>query len=100
MTATDDLRALIAATPGAVDVVSGALALPLAGILDFEGQGWGNPEQAQVGVEVITLTYCYPDLPGLTSGSPLTVDGTAYIVSQGPHRKADGREAVVVLEEA
>lgn len=97
MSALTDLRALIAATPGAVDVVFGAIHLTLGGIISFDGQGWGNPEQAQVGVEVITLFYPYADLPGLTTDSPLTVDGIAYTVSQGPHRDEDGTGAVVVL---
>jgi len=98
MSALTDLRAMIAATPGAVDVVFGGINLPLGGILDFEGQGWGNSDQAQVGVEQITLTYCFPDLPNLLPGSPVTADGTAYAVSQGPLRKGDGLEAVVTLE--
>lgn len=98
MSALTDLRAMIAATPGAVAVVFGAISLTQAAILDFDGAGWGNPEQAQVGVELITLTYSYPDLPGLTTGSAITADGTAFVVSQGPHRKGDGLEAVVVLE--
>ena len=98
MSTLTDLRAMIAATPGAVDVVFGAIVLPMGAILDFDGQGWGNSEQTQLGVEVITLTYCTPDLPGLAPGSALTADGTAYTVSQGPHRKGDGLESVATLE--
>ena len=97
MAALDDLRALIAATPGAVDAVFGALP-PIKAILNFDGWGWGAEGQAQVGLDGITLTYPFPDLPGLAPGEPLTVDGNAYTVTSGPHRKGDGLEAIVGLE--
>ena len=99
MAALDDFRALIAATPGAVDVFFGTLQ-PIKAILNFDGQGWGAEGQAQLGLDGITLTYPYPDLPGLAPGNPLTADGAAYTVTSGPHRKGDGLEAIVGLEAA
>jgi len=98
MTAADQLRAMIARTPGAVDVLFGSLATP--GILDFDGTAWGPEGEAQLGVEVITLTYVYPDLPGLVPGSAITAGGTSYTVARGPRRRGDGLEAVVILEES
>ena len=96
MTALADLQAMIANAPGAKPVVFGAFST--TGILDFSGQPWGAEDQAQVGGELITLTYCYPDLPGLGSGSSLTVGGQPYSATTQPRRKADGLEAVICLE--
>jgi hypothetical protein len=98
MSSLTDLRALIAAAPGAGSAVFGAFSSPA--ILDFDGQAWGPDAQAQVGVEILTLTYVFPDLPGLVPGSAITVDGTPYAVSRGPRRRGDGLEAVVILENA
>ncbi len=96
MSALSDLRAMLTGLPGAVSVAFGAYST--TGFLDFEGRGWGTEGQAQVEVEGISLTYPYPDLPGLTVDSYLTVDGVDYQVSNGPRRKGDGLEAVVLLE--
>ena len=93
-----DIRALIAAAPGAGTAVFGAFTSPA--ILDFDGMAWGPDTQAQIGVEVLTLTYVYPDLPGIVPGSAITVDGTPYTVTRGPRRRGDGLEAVVILENA
>lgn len=98
MTALTDLRALISADPGSGTAVFGFATSPA--ILDFDGQAWGTDDQAQIGVEVLTLTYVYPDLPGLVPGSAISMDGTNYVVSRGPRRKGDGLEAVVILENA
>jgi len=68
------------------------------GILDFEGQGWGPEDQAQVGVEVITLTYEFVKLPSLVPGSALSVAGVNYAVTRGPRRMSDGQVAVAILE--
>ncbi len=94
----DQLRAMIARTPGARTTVFGVYTTPA--ILDFDGLAWGPDDQAQVGVTTLTLTYVYPDLPGLLPGSAITVDGTPYVVSRGPRRKGNGLEAVVILENA
>lgn len=96
MSALDDFRASLASMPGSVGVVFGTYSTP--GILDFEGRGWGPEGQAQVDVEGISLTYPYPDLPGLVPEEVITCDGVPYLVSAGPRRKGDGLEAVVLLE--
>ena len=103
MSAVEDLRALIAAAPGAGVVAFGASTSPA--VLDYDGLAWGPEGQAQLGVEMLTLTYVYPDLPGLVPGSAITFtndEGVAssYIVSRGPRRRGDGLEGVVILEEA
>lgn len=98
MSSLDDFRASLASMPGAVAVVFGTFTTP--GILDFEGRGWGPEGQAQMDVEGISLTYPYPDLPGLGPDSSITCDGVAYTVSTNPRRKGDGLEAVVLLETA
>ena len=98
MSNLDDLRVMISHSPGASLAVFGALSSPC--LLDFEGRGWGPEGWAQIGVETITCTFVYPDLPGLMPGSAITVDGVPYVVSAGPRRKADGLEAVVILEAA
>lgn len=92
------LRALLAKSPGSVSAVFGTYSTPA--ILDFEGRGWGPEGQAPVDVEGISLTYPYPDLPGLGPDSAITCDGVAYTVSSNPRRKGDGLEAVVLLETA
>lgn len=97
MSALTEFRALIAATPGAVSVTFAANPSILA-ILNFDGQGWGGEGQAQLGLDGITLTYPYPDLPGLAPGNTLVADGTTYTVMAGPHRKGDGLEAIVGLD--
>ena len=97
MSHLEDLRAILASMPDSVQVVFGSHTTQ--GLLDYDGQGWGAEDLAQVGVEILTLTYCYPDLPGLQSTSPLTVDGKPYAVTRGPWRKGDGLEAVVILQE-
>jgi hypothetical protein len=89
-------RALLAQSPDSVSVTFGAFSSP--GILDFEGRGWGGEGQAEVAVEDISLTYVYPDLPGLGPDSLIACDGVDYIVTKGPRRKGDGLEAVVLLE--
>ena len=96
MSAIDDLRALIAAAPGATTVSFGSDTTPC--LIDYDGQAWGPDTQAQIGVEVIILTYPYPDLPGLLPGSEVAIDGATYSVSRGPRRRGDGLEAVVILE--
>ena len=98
MTALTDLRALISADPGSGTAVFGSASSPA--ILDFDGQAWGPDDQAQVGVEILTLTYVYPDLPGLVPGGAVSVGGSNYVVSRGPRRRGDGLEAVVILENA
>lgn len=98
MSALTDLRALIAAAPGAGTAVFGAFSSPA--ILDFEGLAWGDDGQAQLGVETLTLTFVFPDLPGLVPGSAVTFDGTAYVVSRGPRRRGDGLEGLAILENA
>ena len=87
---------MIAQAPGAVTVRFGTFTTP--GILDFEGQGWGPSDRAQVSGELITLTYCYPDLPGLGADSLLVIGEASYAVAAGPYRKADGLEAIARLE--
>lgn len=99
MSALTEFRSLIAATPGAVTVTFAANPSILA-ILNFDGQGWGGDGKAQIGLDGITLTYPYPDLPGLAPGDALLVDGSAYTVTSGPHRKGDGLEAIVGLDPA
>ena len=98
MSALTDLRALIAAAPGAAMAAFGTNSSPA--ILDFDGSAWGPDVQAQVGVETLTLTYVFPDLPGLIPGSAIAFDGTPYVVARGPRRHGDGLEAVVILETA
>ncbi len=98
MSTLTDFRASLAGLPGAVSVTFGAYST--VGLLDFEGRGWGPEGQAAVDVEDISLTYPYPDLPGLTVDHLLSLDGVDYIVSKGPRRKGDGLEAVVSLETA
>lgn len=98
MSALTDLRALIAAAPGAGVAVFGSFSSPA--ILGFDGTAWGSDAQAQIGLEILTLTYVFPDLPGLVPGSAITFDDLPYVVSRGPRRKGDGLEAVVILENA
>lgn len=98
MSLLTDFRSMLAALPGSAAVAFGAYIT--VGILDFEGRGWGFDGQAQVGLEEISLTYPYPDLPDLAVGHVIELDGVSYIVSNGPRRKADGLEAVVLLETA
>lgn len=98
MTPVELLRAEISAMPGSTTAVFGIHTSPA--VLDFDGQPWGGDGAAQVGGEVITLTYVFPDLPGLAPGSSLTAGAVAYVVSAGPRRRGDGLEAVVLLEEA
>lgn len=98
MSQLTDFRAMLAGLPGSVAVTFGAYST--VGLLDFEGRGWVSEGQAQVGMEDISLTYPYPDLPDLMVGHLLDLDGVAYTVSNGPKRKADGLEAVVLLETA
>ncbi len=98
MTNLEILRSLIRSAPGAITAVFGAFTAPA--LLSFDGQGWGAEGQAQLGLDGITLTYPYPDLPGLAPGDALTADGIAYTVTSGPHRKGDGLEAIVGLEAA
>lgn len=98
MTTTDDLRAMISASPGATTATFGSYSTPV--ILDFEGSAWGPDGQAQVSVEAITLTYCYLDLPGLEPGSSIVAGDQVFTVARGPRRRGDGLEAVVILEEA
>jgi hypothetical protein len=98
MSTLDDLRAQIAAMPGATTALFGAFSTPA--IVDFDGQAWGPDAMAQVGVEIITMTYCFPDLPGLLPGSAITAGVDSFVVSRGPRRHGDGLEAVVVLENA
>jgi hypothetical protein len=97
--AAAEYRALLAATPGAVQVTSGSLPAAWA-VLDFNGQGLGPEGAAQPAVQVPTLTFCTPDLPGLEPGSVLDVDGSAYQVAQGPFLRGDGVESVAELQEA
>lgn len=97
MTPLEQLRAMIARTPGSVTATFGIHTAPA--ILDFEGLGWGPEGQAPVDVEMITLTYPHPDLPGLEPGSTLAAGAAQYRVTRGPRRRGDGLEAVVVLEE-
>jgi hypothetical protein len=92
----DLLRAEIAAMPGAVQVAFGSLTTP--GLLDFNGQPWGAEGQAQIGGEQISLTYVYPDLPGLGPESEIVADGVAYVVTTAPRRSGDGLQAHVLLE--
>jgi hypothetical protein len=106
MSTLTDLRAMIAGLPGSSTTVFGTHSSP--SILEFDGQAWGTEDCAQVGVEILTLTYVFPDLPGLVPGSSITVTTVvdevsytaSYIVSRGPRRKGDGLEAVVILENA
>ena len=91
-----DLRAMCATLPGSVTVAFGPHTT--SGLIDYDGQAWGPDTQAQIGVEVIILTYPYPDLPGLLPGSEVAIDGATYSVSRGPRRLGDGLEAVVILE--
>ena len=98
MSLLTDFRAMLAGLPGSVAVTFGAYST--VGLLDFEGHGWGPEGQAQVGVEDISLTYPFPDLPDLIVGHLINLDGVAYTVSNGPRRKGDGLEAVVLLETA
>ena len=98
MSALDDFRASLASMPGAVTATFSTSSTPA--ILNFDGQGWGGEGQAQLGLDGITLTYPYPDLPGLAPGSPLVADGSTYTVTSGPHRKGDGLEAIVGLDAA
>jgi hypothetical protein len=93
-----DYRSMLAGLPGSVAVTFGAYST--VGLLDFEGRGWGPEGQAQVGIEDISLTYPYPDLPDLVVGHLIELDSVAYIVSNGPRHKADGLEGVVLLETA
>lgn len=93
------LRAMLASAPGSVSVLFGAQPA-IKAILNFDGQGWGAEGQAQLGLDGITLTYPYPDLPGLAPGSPLVADGSTYTVTSGPHRRGDGLEAIVGLDAA
>lgn len=97
MSTADDFRAQIAAMPGATTALFGSHATPV--IIDFDGQAWGPDAVAQVGIEIITMTYCFPDLPGLLPGGAITADGVTYAVSRGPRRRGDGLEAVVILEQ-
>jgi hypothetical protein len=97
MTPVEQLRAMIARLPGATTAVFGGYSSPA--ILDFDGQAWGPDGQAQVGGEVITLTYVYPDLPGLAPGVSVIAGGASFVITAGPRRKGDGLEAVVLLEE-
>ena len=92
----DLLRAEIAAMPGAIEVAFGALSTP--GLLDFDGQPWGEEGQAQLGGEQISLTYVYSDLPGLGPGSEIVAGGDAYTVTTTPRRRGDGLQAYVLLE--
>ena len=92
------LRAMLASAPGSVTATFGAYSTPA--ILNFDGQGWGAEGQAQLGLDGTTLTYPYPDLPGLAPGDSLVADGSAYTVMAGPHRKGDGLEAIVGLDAA
>lgn len=96
LTPADLLRAQIEGMPGAVQAVFGTLTTPA--ILDFNGQAWGDEGAAQVGGEQITLTYVYPDLPGLAPGAALTAGGESYQVLTYPRRTGDGLEAHVLLE--
>ena len=98
MTALADLRSVMRNHPRSVQVVFGIHTVKA--LLDFDGQPWGDDGAAQVGGEVISLTYVFPDLPGLAPGSSLTAGAVAYVVSAGPRRRGDGLEAVVLLEEA
>lgn len=98
MTALSDLRSVMRCHPRSVEVVFDTHTV--RAVLDFDGQPWGEDGAAQVGGEVITLTYVYPDLPGLAPGSGLTAGAAAYVVSAGPRRRGDGLEAMVLLEEA
>nr|WP_320132336.1 hypothetical protein [uncultured Holophaga sp.] len=98
MSALADLRAELAATPGAGTAVFGAYTAPA--IRDFDGQGWGPTDTAQVGVEIITMLYPFPDLPNLKPGDAIAFDGDPYLVSRGPRRKDDGLIGVVILEDA
>lgn len=97
MTPVEQLRAQIARTPGSVMATFGGHSTPA--ILDFEGLGWGPEGQAPLDVEMITLTYVFPDLPGLEPGSELAAGAAQYRVTRGPRRRGDGLEAVVILEE-
>ena len=82
--------------PGSVQVVFGALQTP--GLLDFNGQAWGEEDAAQVGGERISLTYVYPDLPNLAPGAAITAGGEPYTVLTYPRREGDGLQAYVLLE--
>ena len=99
----EDLRAMLTYAPGAGVAVFGTFTSPA--ILDFDGLAWGPDGQAQVEGESITLTYAYPDLPGLVPGSAIAFRdsedvSTSYVVSRGPRRRGDGLEGVVILGNA
>jgi hypothetical protein len=98
MTAEATCRATIERLSDGVTAAFGVHTTPA--LLDFDGEAWGSEDKAQLGVEVITMTYCFPDLPGLEPGSAITAGGSAYIVARGPRRRGDGLEAVAILENA
>ena len=96
MTALADLRAIIAAMPGALTVQFGAFSAPC--IVEFNGQQWPGGDTAGISQTTREMRYPYDDLPGLVPGSTVTIAAKSYQVTSGPVQVGDGLEAYVYLE--
>jgi hypothetical protein len=92
---TDDLALIFTDPYATVPVIFGSLTC--RGFLEWRDAIMNDASGGQVLVKEKTLTILGTALPGLADDSPLTVDGTTYLVHDIRHAGPQGKLLDVIL---